>query len=417
MRRSTAGVLAVLALLATALAPAVSEPADDTAPTRTIVVLDDDVDVGTTVQRLLAPHGLVPHHVYLHALQGFAVDAGPAARAALAADPAVTHVEADRPVRTAAQALPRGVRRIDGVAAAGIGSGRDVAVDIAIIDTGIDSHGDLRIGGRFDCTDRTIEPTVEWVNYAVFGTCKSGGTDTDGHGTHVAGIAGARDNGTGVVGVAPGARLWSVRVLERTSGGRLSDVIAGIDTVAGRADTIEVANISLVADGRSAAMDDAIAGATDAGLVVVVAAGNGGTNANGVTPANSPAAITVSAITDLDGLPGARRTCSGDCLGGDDRFATYSNFGAVVDIAAPGSFILSTTLDNRLRTLSGTSMAAPHVAGAAALRIRQAGFAPTAARADRVLGDLLATSAAENTACGYRGSPSNEKLLDLRRGC
>lgn len=416
MRRSTAAVLAVLAMLATAFAPAVTSFEQGDEP-RTIVVLEDDVDVVATAQRLLAPRGLVPSHVYRHALSGFAVDGDPAVLADLALDPAVAYVELDRPVRTAAQALPRGVQRIDAVAAAGIGGRRELAVDIAIIDTGIAAHGDLRIGGRFDCTDRSIEPTVEWVSYAVFGTCKSGGTDTDGHGTHVAGTAGARDNGSGVVGVAPGARLWSVRVLERTSGGRLSDVIAGIDTVAGRADTIEVANISLVAEGRSAAMDDAITGATEAGVVVVVAAGNGRTNAGGVTPANSPDAITVSAITDLDGLPGARRSCSGDCLGGDDRFASYSNFGSVVDIAAPGSFILSTTLDNGLATLSGTSMAAPHVAGAAALRIQQAGFAARADRADRVLDDLLATSAAENSTCGYRGSPSNEKLLDLRRGC
>ncbi len=415
MRRTTGALLAVLALLATAFAPVVP----GTSPTvdRTIVVLGDDVDAVATAQRLLAPHGIVPAHVYVHALRGFAVDGTPADLADVLDDPAVVHVEADRAVRTAAQTLPRGVQRIDGVAAAGIGSGRDVAVDVAIIDTGVAGHGDLRIAGRFDCTDRSIEPSVDWVAYALFGTCKSGGTDTDGHGTHVAGIVGARDNGTGVVGVAPGARLWSVRVLERTDGGRLSDVIAGVDTVAGRAATIEVANISLVANGRSVAMDQAIEGATDAGVVVVVAAGNGSTNASGVTPANSPDAITVSAVTDLDGLPGARKPCSGNCLGGDDRFASYSNFGQVVDIAAPGSFILSTTLGNDTRTLSGTSMASPHVAGAAALRISQAGFARSATRAQRVLDDLLATSAPENTACGYSGSPSNERLLDLRRGC
>lgn len=417
MRRSTAAVLALLALLATGFAPTAGASGPLLPPTRTIVVLEDGVDVATTTQRLLAPHGLTPSHVYVHALSGFVVDADPAVLAWLASDPAVAHVEADRPVRAAAQRVPRGVQRIDGVAAAGIGARRDTGVDVAIIDTGVASHGDLRIAGRFDCTDRSIEPSVAWVNYALFGTCKSGGTDTDGHGTHVAGIVGARDDGRGVVGVAPGARLWSVRVLEATSGGRLSDVIAGLDTVTGRADTIEVANISLVANGRSAAMDEAVAGATGAGVVVVVAAGNGSTDARGVTPANSPGAITVSAVTDLDGLPGARTPCSSSCHGGDDRFASYSNFGADVDIAAPGSYILSTALDDRFATLSGTSMAAPHVAGAAALRIAQADLARSSTRAQRVLDDLLLTAAPEDTACGYRGSPSNERLLDLRRGC
>ena len=428
MRRSTGVVLALLALLATAFAPLPSRggppsPVQDVteAEAGTIVVLHDRVDVAAATQRLLAPHGLHPRHVYTHALSGFAVLAPPDVVAAIAADPDVAYVEADRTVRTAAQALPRGIQRIDAVAAAGIGSGRDVSVDVAILDTGIATHDDLRVHRRHDCTDTSVEPTLEYLEYVLTGACKTGGSDTDGHGTSVAGVVGARDNGSHVVGVAPGARLWSVKVLQSTSGS-LSAVIDGVDHVAINADAIEVANISLVADGTSQAMDDAIEGATDAGVVVVVAAGNDARNVSGFTPASSPDAITVSAVTDLDGRPGARKACSSGCFGGDDRFANYSNFGSGVDIAAPGSYILTTarvtsSTPQGVATITGTSMAAPHVAGAAALRIAQEGFARGANRTQRVLDDLVATSATENSSCGYRGSPSNERLLDLRKGC
>ncbi len=385
---------------------------------RSIVVLDDDVqDVATVARRLLAPRGLRPLHLYQHALRGFAVDAPPDELAGIATDPDVAYVEADLKVRTAAQTVPTGVRRVDAVAAAGIGSSAHVPVDIAIIDTGIASHSDLRVTERLDCRAQGLEASVDYVNWVLFGTCKQGGTDNDGHGTHVAGIAAARDNGSGVVGVAPGARLWAIKVVNGTSGGSLSDVIAGVDEVTRRAPEIEVANISLVASGSSPAMDDAIEAATDAGVVVVVAAGNDSKDARTTTPANSPDAITVSAITDLDGRPGARRSCSTGCHGGDDRFASYSNYGSVVDLAAPGSYILSTARNGGTTTKSGTSMATPHVAGAAALRIHQRGFAASATRSNRVLGDLRSTSARENTACGYTGSPSNERLLDLRSGC
>ena len=430
MRRLAA--LCAVAVACLGFAPAVPV-ADDASPSasavpsttevpvttgRSIVVLDDDAgDVATVARRLLAPRGLRPLHLYRHALRGFAVDAAPDELTGIAEDPDVAYVEADREVRTAAQTVPTGVRRIDAVPAAGIGSSAQVPVDIAIIDTGIASHADLRVTERLDCRARDFEASLDYVNWALFGTCKQGGTDNDGHGTHVAGIAAARDNGSGVVGVAPGARLWAIKVVDGTSGGSLSDVVAGVDGVTRRAPEIEVANISLVADGTSQAMDDAIAAATDAGVVVVAAAGNDGKDARNTTPANSPDAITVSAITDIDGRPGGKRACSGPCFGGDDRFASYSNHGSVVDLAAPGSYILSTARNGGTTTKSGTSMATPHVAGAAALRIHQRGFGASANRSDRVLDDLRSTSARENTVCGYSGSPSNERLLDLVAGC
>jgi subtilisin len=378
----------------------------------TMVVFRDTVqDPAALTRELLDPLGLQPTHIFRFALRGFSVDAPASDLLVLTGHPDVAYLESDREVQTAAQSVPRGVMRIDAVAAAGIGNGSTTNVDIAIIDTGIASHSDLSVSERIDCTDRSA---LLGVSYILFG-CPSGGTDNDGHGTHVAGIAGARDNGADVVGVAPGARLWAIKVIDKTNGGSLADVIAGVDHVANRANSIEVANISLVASGTSSAMNAAIDGATDAGVVVVVAAGNASTNASGTTPANSPKAITVSAITDLDGR--ARGARSGSCNGRDDTFASYSNYGAVVNIAAPGSCIVSTARGGGVTSLSGTSMASPHVAGAAALRIAQRGLSASSSRSSTILTDLLGTSASENTTCGYTGSPSNEKLLDLIAGC
>lgn len=426
MRRMAAACAAALTLAGLAFAPAPpspdpvqADPAAAPTPTgRTIVVLDDDVqDVASVARRLLGPRDLRPLHLYQHALRGFAVDATPEELAGVEDDPDVAHVEADREVRTAAQTVPTGVRRVDAVAAAGIGSRGQVPVDIAILDTGIAAHGDLRVVERLDCRAQGFEASTDYVNWVLFGTCKQGGTDNDGHGTLVAGIAAARDNSSGVVGVAPGARLWAIKVINGTKGGSLADVVAGLDAVTREAPRIEVANISLVARGSSPAMDEAIAGAISEGIAVVVAAGNDSRNAKDTTPANSPGAITVSAVTDLDGRHGGTRSCTRNCYGGDDRFASYSNYGAVVDIAAPGSYIVSTARGGGLDTTSGTSMAAPHVAGAAALRIHQRGFSPVASRSGKVLSDLLSRAAPENTTCGYRGSPSNERLLDLVKGC
>ncbi len=413
--------LTCLAMAPSITPPAASQPAASTdavvapyltdAGTTIVVFGDDVVDPAALTQELLAPLGLRPTHIFRHALLGFSVDAPASELAVLIAHPDVAYLESDREVQTAKQDVPRGVMRVDAITAAKIGSGATTNVDIAIIDTGIASHSDLSVSKRIDCTDRAALLGVEYI---LFG-CPDGGTDNDGHGTHVAGIAAARDNGSDVVGVAPGARLWAIKVINKTSGGSLADVIAGVDHVTGLASTIEVANVSLVATGTSSAMNDAVAGATDAGIVVVTAAGNASTNASNTTPANSPKAITVSAITDLDGR--ARGNRSGSCHGEDDTFASYSNYGSVVDIAAPGSCIVSTSRTGGLVEMSGTSMAAPHVAGAAALRIAQRGLGSSSTRSSTILKDLLGTSAGENTTCGYTGSPSNEKLLDLVSGC
>jgi subtilisin family serine protease len=182
----------------------------------------------------------------------------------------------------------------------------------------------------------------------------------------VAGTIGALDNGIGPVGVAPGARIWSVGVLGSNGSGSTADIIAGIDWVTANAGSIEVANMSLGGEFTSQALNDAITRSVNAGVVYVVAAGNSAKNAATFSPANHPDVITVSALADFNGLAGggAPATCRSDV---DDTLADFSNYGSVVEIAAPGVCIYSTWKSGGYNTISGTSMASPHVAGAAAL--------------------------------------------------
>jgi subtilisin family serine protease len=303
-------------------------------------------------------------YVYKRALKGFAVVATEGQRARIAADPRVALIEPDLPVSIDAQTTPTGIQRSFAAGNSNIDiDGTDdfrVDADIAILDTGIDlEHPDLNVVGGVDCT-------VQVGNRFVCDDSRDG-DDDHYHGTHVAGSAAAIDNGDGVVGVAPGARLWAVKVLNAQGSGFTSGILAGIDWVIERGD-IEVLNMSLGGSGRSAAYRTAIDNAVANGVVVVVAAGNANADANNASPAYVPNAITVSALADFDGAPGGNgaRTCRNDQ---DDTLANFSNWGTAVDIAAPGVCILSTIPIERGRygTLSGTSMASPHVAGAAAL--------------------------------------------------
>jgi len=267
-------------------------------------------------------------------------------------------------------------------------TGIDADVDIAIIDTGIDlDHPDLTVAGSTNC--------------ARFGGClDGGGNDGHGHGTHVAGIAAAKNNGIGVVGVAPGARLWAVRVLNNYGSGWTSWIIAGIDWVTEHAGTIEVANMSLGGQGFSNAMRTAIRNSVAQGVVYVVAAGNDSRDVFGAdgtfgtsddfVPAAYPEVAAISALADSDGIP--RGEGPATSRGPDDSFATFSNFsrsvvpgnpvnspGASIDLMCPGVDIYSTYLNGQYATYSGTSMASPHAAGLAALYIAENGRANNAA--------------------------------------
>ncbi len=327
-----------------------------------IIVFRDTVNPAVEATRVAQEHGLQPGFVYQHALKGMSAVVPAGRLLALQHDQRVAYVVEDLPRSISAQETPTGIQRIfaDGNLSIGI-DGRDdyrVDVDVAVIDTGIDfQHPDLNVVGGVNCVGSIFRPT-----------CVAGGDDDHYHGTHVAGIIGAVDNGIGVVGVAPGARLWAVKVLNSRGSGWSSQIIAGIDWVAAHADTIEVANMSLGGSGFSQAEYDAIQGAVNAGVAFAVAAGNEDDDARNYSPGGFNNVLSVSALADFDGMPGGlgSPTCRADQ---DDTLADFSNWGSEVDIAAPGVCIFSTIPleQGEYGTLSGTSMASPHAAGALAL--------------------------------------------------
>ena len=323
-------------------------------------------------------------NVYEHVLQGFSIKV-PNERVleAIQRNPNVEYIEQDMQVQAFAQLLPRGVNRVDGdlsstVSGSGAGS---VNVDIAILDTGIQiSHPDLNVYRQKSLVSYTTSAN-----------------DDNGHGTHVAGIAAAKDNTIGVVGVAPGARLWAVKVLSSSGSGSISTIIKGIDYVTDNAGLIDIANLSLGCQCASSSLNTAISNSVKAGITYVVAAGNSGANAASFSPANHPSVIAVSAIVDSDGKCGAKGVSTK--YGGDDRFASFSNYGSVIDMGAPGVSIYSTYKGSTYATLSGTSMAAPHVAGAAGLYdATHPGASPSS-----IANSLKSTGSKPSTVCDGRG--------------
>ena len=353
-----------------------------------IVVLNDSVSADAVANEQAVANGFLPSHVYGHLIKGYAAHLNGKQLAAVKADPRVAFVSEDREVSVSkppgscepwpeckggdpedptdpppepppapSQAVPTGVARLGQPASGQTGAG----VGVAIIDTGIDlDHEDLNVIAQKNC----LHP-------------RKPADDDNGHGTHVAGTVAALDNDRGVVGVAPGADLVAVKVLDRAGSGSWSSVICGLDWVAENASQygIAVANMSLSGGGASDdncglsngdALHQAICRLRDAGVTTVVAAGNEATNAaNSVPAAYDDAVITVSALVDSDGLAGGLGAAT--YYGADDTFASFSNYGSPVDLAAPGVSILSTVPGGYDDSYSGTSMASPHVAGAAAL--------------------------------------------------
>lgn len=337
-------------------------------PGKYIVVLDEvEVQRGVFAAARPVTTGFEARvsNVYGAAFTGFAASLTDVEVARLKADPRVAHIEQDQVVRISAkpagrgkpgggggttqppQSTPWGISRIlatQSTSISGDGTG-SVDVDVAIIDTGIDlAHPDLTVVGGRNFTSGKV------TSYG----------DGNGHGTHVAGTVAALDNTIGVVGVAPGARLWAVRVLDSTGSGTMSGVIAGVDWVTANASTIEVANMSL-GGGDSAALNSAIDNAVAAGVTFVVAAGNSAVDSRFTSPANStnPGVITVSALDQ-----------SGVLAYFSNYGLNYSDDGGLengVDVTAPGMNIYSTYKGSTYATLSGTSMASPHACGAAAL--------------------------------------------------
>jgi subtilisin len=408
MRRPTAAATAAVLLALGAITPASqavpSSGGSESIAGAYIVVLED----GTSVRHVSADHarrfGADVEHVYRSALSGYSARMSASQAERVAADARVAWVQLDRTVHATAQSLPTGINRANAelsATAAINGSDQRVNVDVAVLDTGIDlDHPDLNVhttGARNCSTGRSAD-------------------DGNGHGTHVAGTIGALDNTSGVVGMAPGARLWPVRVLNNAGSGSWSSVICGIDYVTAHASQIEVANMSLSGGGA----DDGSCGATNndalhaaicesvaAGITYAVAAGNDASNAAGLVPAAYNEVITVSALADFNGQPGggAAATCRSDV---DDTFANFSNYGSDVDLIAPGVCISSTWKGGGYNTISGTSMATPHVAGGAALyTATHPSASPSTVKS--------ALQSAGNTGWNDADDPDNtkERLLDV----
>jgi aqualysin 1 len=303
-----------------------------------IVVLEDDVSFPRQKAREHARgYGAEVLHTYEHALKGYAARLSDERVEDLKADPDVAYVEQDGVMGIAAQTLPWGINKVDADLSstlAGNGSGAITNVNAYIIDTGIANHSDLNKVGH--------------VNFA-------GGKNTDcqGHGTHVAGTVAARDNTADVVGVAPGAPLTGVKVLNCQGTGTTSGVIKGVDWVTANANKPAVANMSL-SGGASWSLDEAVRRSASSGVFYALAAGNAGKDACSYSPARAGAG------TD-NGIMTVAATDSAD------REASWSNYGSCVDIWAPGVSILSTNRGSGTTTKSGTSMASPHVAGGSGL--------------------------------------------------
>ena len=315
-------------------------------PNRYIVVLDQDAAgpsgdpaiAAKLTEDVLLGFGRAPDHLYSKALNGFSVELTEAEAVAISEDPRVAFVEEDSVMETQITQTnpPWGLDRIGQrtlpLNATYSYTTTGAGVNVYVIDTGIRlTH--TQFGGRA---------------FAAFDAFGGNSVDCNGHGTHVAGTIGGS-----TYGVAKSVRLFAVRVLSCSGSGSTSGVIAGVDWVTSNRINPAVANMSL-GGGVSTALDNAVRNSIASGVTYAIAAGNSNTNAANSSPARVAEAITVGSSTRTD----AR--------------SSFSNFGTVVDVYAPGSAILSAyyTSNTATATLSGTSMAAPHVAGVAA-RIKQ----------------------------------------------
>jgi subtilisin family serine protease len=332
---------------------------------------------GVAAGALTARHGGRVVRTYSSALAGYTARMTAAQAEDLSRDPAVASVEQDGIVNASATQNPApswGLDRIDQ---------RDLPLDNAytsatgaagvtayVIDTGI-RRTNADFGGRASA-----------IGFDAIGDGQNG-NDCNGHGTHVAGTIG----GT-VYGVAKQVALVPVRVLACNGSGTYSQVIAGIDWVTANHAPNAVANMSL-GGGASSALDTALANSVASGVTYAVAAGNSNADACTASPARAPSAITVGATTNTDVR------------------ASYSNYGTCVDLFAPGSSITSdwNTSDTATNTISGTSMASPHVAGSAALYLGDHSGASPAT----VTAALLGAATTGHVTSAGAGSPN---LLD-----
>ena len=313
---------------------AAAEQARGRIPGEYIVVFNDEVtDVPGLTQRLAAQHGGGVRFTYTSALKGFAARMSPQAAEALARNPNVAYVEQDQVMTLdatqtgATWGIDRTDQRNRPLSGTYTYTTTASGVYAYIIDTGIQtSHS--QFGGRASNV------------YDAFG---GNGQDCHGHGTHVAGTV-----GSSTYGIAKAVRLRGLRVLNCSGSGSTSGIIAAVDWLRTNRTNPAVANMSL-GGGYSSALNTAVTNLSNSGVFVAVAAGNSNANACNYSPASAGGVVTVASSTSSDAK------------------SSFSNYGSCVELYAPGSSITSTWLSGGTNTISGTSMASPHVAGVAAL--------------------------------------------------
>jgi subtilisin family serine protease len=347
-----------------------------------IVVLKENVDPDKKAKEKEQEVGLKTKHVYKHALKGFSAELSEDKVQKLRNDPDVAYVEQDQVMEAFDQQLPWGIKKIGADLSstkAGDGSGTVSGVKAYIIDTGIDTTH-ISADGTFyhqPTTDLNVENAAA---YNALGDGKD--WDCAGHGTHVAGTVAATDNTQEVVGVGPSVPLIGVKVLNCSGSGATSGVIAGVDWVTKNAQNAQkpaIANMSL-GGGASSALDTAVKNSAAAGIFYSIAAGNYGADACNYSPARAG-----------KGTNGIMTT---GAIDSSDKAASFSNYGSCVDVWAPGVNILSTKMGGGTSTLSGTSMAAPHVGGTAALYLAKY---PTSTDMVKVEEQLKAASVSTGT--------------------
>jgi len=386
---------------------------------------------GNAPAQVAAGHGLNPRLVYTRVLNGFAAHVPPGRLAALVNDPRVSRVAVDHrvfafarpttppPPPPVGQVVPAGVARIGANTVTQTGAG----IGVAIVDTGLDfNHSDLPIS-----PNAFVSP-----GFAYYTTSAQ---DDAGHGTHVGGIVAASNNDKDVVGVAPGATLYGVKVLDNNGYGYDSDIAAGLEWVTANGSSflppIRVVNMSLgrIASDDDSVMRQAVAGAVAAGITVVAAAGNDpSVEVSQTVPAGFPEVIAVSSTTAKAGTSSHKRYAAipadtASYFTTDGKYDPLTGIG--VAIAAPGadqeniSFpyitsvgILSTALGGGTTRMSGTSMAAPHAAGVVALLLeKRATLTPAEIKAFIMFGDKEGSAPLNSPTSSYTFDGEREGVL------